>query len=388
MAAKVKRTIEEINQKIKQGKAVVLNAQEMTRLVRSSGKVKAAQEVDVVTTGTFSPMCSSGLFFNIGQDPPTMKVSSLTLNSVPCYSGIAAVDCYLGATEPTEDDPLNKVYPGGFKYGGGHVIEDLLLGKKIALQAKAYGTDCYPRKSLEKDITLSDLKQAIMLNPRNGYQNYNCAVNLENKIRYTYLGPLKGNMGNVNFATAGELSPLFNDPYFQTIGLGTRIFLGGGPGYVLGSGTQHNKVPARNKRGIPMSPAGTLMLRGELAGMDPRYVRGVSVVGYGCSLAIGLGIPIPVLNEEIAWFAGVGNDEIHMPVVDYAHDYPQGVKRVLEHVSYADLFSGEITVKHKKVPAVPLTSYSMSLEVADSLKSWIENGQFLLGQAQEKIESS
>ena len=387
MAEKVKRTIEEINQKIKQGKAVVLNAQEMTKLVRSSGKVKAAQEVDIVTTGTFSPMCSSGLFFNIGQDPPTIKVSELTLNSVPCYTGIAAVDLYLGAAEPTEDDPLNKVYPGEFKYGGGHVIEDLLRGNSVYLKARAYGTDCYPRKSLEKEITLADLKQAVMVNPRNGYQNYNCAVNVKSKTRYTYLGPLKGNLGNANFATSGELSPLFNDPYFRTIGLGTRIFLGGGTGYVLGPGTQHNTRPARNERGIPMSPAGTLMVKGELSGMDPRFLRGVSVVGYGCSLAVGLGIPLPILNEDVAWYAGVGNDEIHMPVVDYAHDYPQGTKQVLEHVNFAELLSGEIRVQDRKVPTVPLTSYTMSLEVADTLKSWIEKGEFLLGEAQERIES-
>ena len=97
---KVHRTIAEINEKIRQGKAVVLNASEMTSLVRKEGKVKAALQVDVVTTGTFSPMCSSGLFFNIGQQPPTIKTSKVWLNGVPSYAGIAAVDAYIGATEP------------------------------------------------------------------------------------------------------------------------------------------------------------------------------------------------------------------------------------------------------------------------------------------------
>jgi len=45
---------------------------------------------------------------------------------VPAYGGIAAVDCYIGATEVVENDPLNSVYPGEFNYGGGHVIEDLV----------------------------------------------------------------------------------------------------------------------------------------------------------------------------------------------------------------------------------------------------------------------
>ena len=388
MSVEFKRTIAEINEKIKKGKAVVLNAKEMARLVREKGKKIAAREVDVVTTGTFSPMCSSGMLFNFGQHPPLIKASKVWLNGVSAYGGLAAVDAYLGVTEPAEDDPLNKVYPGQFKYGGGHVIEDLVRGKSVRLKALAYGTDCYPRKELEKDITLAELKNAILLNPRNCYQNYNCAVNLTNKIKYTYMGPLRPNLGNVNFATSGELSPLFNDPYFKTIGLGTKIFLGGGIGYVIGAGTQHNPGPVRNKRGIPMQPSGTLMVKGDLKQMQARFLRGVSIAGYGCSMAVGVGIPIPILNEEIAWYAGVSDEDIQMPVVDYGADYGQGKSRILKYVTYAELKSGQVEIEGKKVPAVPVTSYALSLEVADLLKKWIESGEFLLTEAQEKIETN
>ena len=72
-----------------------------------------------------------------------------------------------------KNDPLNKVHPGAFKYGGGHVIEDLLKGKAVRLSCESYVTDCYPRKELEKDITLADLKFAMLLNPRNCYQRNN-----------------------------------------------------------------------------------------------------------------------------------------------------------------------------------------------------------------------
>lgn len=382
---KVHRTIAEINEKIRQGKAVVLNATEMTSLVRKAGKVKAAQQVDVVTTGTFSPMCSSGLLFNIGQQPPTIKTAKVWLNGVPAYAGIAAVDAYIGATEPTEDDPLNKVYPGRFTYGGGHVIEDLVKGKRVHLKAEAYGTDCYPRKTLEKKLSLSELRNAILFNPRNAYQNYNCAINKTSRLKYTYMGPLKSNMGNANYATAGELSPLFNDPYFLTIGLGTRIFLGGGIGYVLGEGTQHVAEPKRTERGLPLTPSGTLMVKGDLKTMNPRYLRGVSIVGYGCSLAVGLGIPIPVLNEEIAWFTGVADEDILVPVVDYGEDYPNGYPSPYGHVSFAQLRQGEVHIEGKTIPTTPLTSYSLSLEVAEELKRWIQQGKFLLTEAQESI---
>ncbi len=366
---------------------MVVNAEEMVEIVKKEGKVRAAQEVDVVTTGTFSPMCSSGLLFNIGQQPPVMKVSKLWLNNVPCYSGIAAVDAYLGATEPSEDDPLNKVHPGRFSYGGAHVMEDLLRGKAVHLRATAYGTDCYPRREIDKDVTLADLPDAIMLNPRNCYQNYNAAVNLTSRTIYTYMGPLKSNCANCNFATAGQLSPPFNDPYYKTIGMGTRIFLGGSVGYVIGEGTQHVSKPQRNEHGVPENPSGTLMLKGDFKKMKARYVRAQSILGYGVSLAVGVGIPIPVLNEEMAYFTGVSDADITMPVKDYGYDYPNGISRNLGRVSFEQLRSGEIEVNGKKTSTVPVTSYSMSLEVANELKKWIEKGDFMLTEKVDDIPS-
>jgi len=387
MTHEVKKTVAEINRRIEQGKAVVLTAAEMVETVRRLGKVKAAKEVDVVTTGTFSPMCSSGMLFNFGQEPPTLKAQKVRLNNVPAHAGLAAVDAYIGATELPKEDPLNKIHPGRFKYGGAHVIEDLLRGKAVRLFCESYGTDCYPRRELEKDVTLADLKYAQLLNPRNCYQNYNVAVNLTSRIIYTYMGPLKPNARNANFATAGELSPLFNDPYLKTIGLGTRIFMGGGTGYVIGAGTQHDPKPKRNERGIPISASGTLMVKGDLKGMNARYVRAVSILGYGVSLAMGIGIPIPILNEDMAFFTGVSDADIEMPVKDYGHDYPNGIGRSLGLVTYAECRTGEIMVNGKKTQAVPLTSLSMSLEVAEKLKEKIEQGKFLLTEPVEPIPS-
>ena len=383
---KVIKTIAEINERIKKGRAVVLNAEEMTEAVRRMGPEKAAREVDVVTTGTFSPMCSSGLLFNIGQpEPPKIRTTRVWMNDVPAYAGLAAVDADLGATELPEDDPQNKVYPGQFKYGGAHVIEDLVAGRSVHLRATSYGTDCYPRRSLDRTVTLADLTCAQLLNPRNCYQNYNAAVNCTSRTIYTYMGPLKPDMRNVNFATAGCLSPLFNDPWFRTIGTGTRIFLGGGQGYVIGAGTQHDPSPQRTEKGLPLSGSGTLMVRGDLKGMKPRYLRGLSLTGYGVSLSVGVGIPIPILNEEMAAFTGVSNEDILMPVKDYGYDYPNGLPRVIQHVRFSDLLSGEVEIQGRKIPTVPLTSHVISLEIADTLKAWIEKGEFLLTEAVDRI---
>jgi len=381
----VEKTYEEINARIKAGEAVVVTAEEMVDIVRKHGPESAARTIDVVTTGTFAPMCSSGMFFNFGQMTPTIKASKVWLNKVPAYGGLAAVDAYLGATEPSEDDPLNKIYPGEFPYGGGHVIEDLLRGKRLLLEAKAYGTDCYNARKMKKEVSLDDLPYALLCNPRNGYQNYNCAVNLSDKAVYTYMGMLKPKCRNANYCSAGELSPLLNDPLYKTIGVGTRIFLGGGMGYVTWRGTQHNPKAPRGENGVPVKPAGTLMVQGDLKTMSADWLRGVSILGYGCSLAVGLGIPIPILNAEMATFTGVSDSELYTQVVDYGYDYTNGIARSYGEVSYAQLKSGEIEVNGKKVPTAPLSSVVKAREIAELLKKQITEGTFLLNRPAELL---
>jgi uncharacterized protein (DUF39 family) len=382
MSLQVEKSYAEINAKIKSGQVVVVTAEEMIDIVKDHGAVEAARQVDVVTTGTFAPMCSSGAFINFGHSVPGIKASKVWLNNVPAYGGIAAVDCYVGATEPCEDDPLNKVYPGEFSYGGGHVIQDLLAGKSVYLKATSYGTACYPSRGFEKQITLESLPNATLCNPRNGYQNYNCAINLTKKTVYTYMGTLKPNAGNANYCSAGQLSPLFNDPYYKTIGLGTRIFLGGGVGYVTFNGTQHNSSVERTPGGVPLSPAGTLWVMGDLKQMSPDWLVGVSIQGYGCSLAVGLGIPIPILNEEMAQYTAVSDEDLFTNIIDYGEDYPLGRSKSYGRVSYAQLKSGSIDLDGAKVQTVPLSSIVRAREIADTLKDWIQGGDFYIGEPQ------
>ena len=382
---KVSKTYEEINARIKAGEAIVVTAEEMVGIVRKKGAEQAAREVDVVTTGTFAPMCSSGMFFHFGQMVPTIKASRVWVNKVPAYAGLAAVDAYIGATEPCEDDPLNKIYPGEFRYGGGHVIEDLLRGKKVLLEAKAYGTDCYAGRKMKKEVGLDDLPFALLCNPRNGYQNYNCAVNLSDRAVYTYMGMLKPHCRNANYCSAGELSPLLNDPLYRTIGIGTRIFLGGGIGYVTWHGTQHNPTVPRTPGGVPRKAAGTMMVQGDLKQMSPDWLRGVSILGYGNSLAVGLGIPIPILNGEMAAYTGVADKDLYTQIVDYGHDYTNGIVRSYGEVSYAQLKSGSIVVNGKEVHTAPLSSVVKAREIASLLKEWISSGRFLLNRPAETL---
>ena len=385
---RVKKSIEEINRKISQGKAVVVTAEEMVDIVAEEGPKNAFKKVDVVTTGTFGTMCSSGAFINFGHTKPKIRASKVWFNEVEAYGGIAAVDCFLGATQVREEDPLNKVHPGKFEYGGGHVIEDLIAGRSVRFKARGYGTDCYPLRELEKEVCLQDLRNAYLYNPRNAYQNYNTAANLSERTIYTYLGILRPNLGNVNYSTSGQFSPLLNDPFYWTIGVGTRIFLGGAPGVVSWAGTQHDPDARRGENGVVTEGAGTLAVTGDMKEMSPEFIRGASIVGYGCSLMVGLGVPVPIINEDMAYFTGVANRDLFYQVIDYGLDYPNGISRSLGEVSYEQLMSGSIELQGRTVPTAPLASYSMAGRISRILKTWILEDRFSLGVPQVPLPTA
>ncbi|MCJ7605774.1 MAG: homocysteine biosynthesis protein, partial [Dehalococcoidales bacterium] len=165
---------------------------------------------------------------------------------------------------------------------------------------------------------------------------------------------------------------------YKTIGIGTKIFLGGGEGYVAWQGTQHNPGVPRTDGGVPRKPSGTLAVIGDLKQMKAQWLRGVSMQGYGATLIVGIGVPIPVLSEEILKYAAVTDADIYAPVVDYSEAYPNRKPDALGEVSYAQLKSGEIKVNGKKIPTASLSSYSRAVEIAGTLKDWIQKGEFTL----------
>jgi uncharacterized protein (DUF39 family) len=209
------------------------------------------------------------------------------------------------------------------------------------------------------------MNEAMLFNMRNAYQNYNVAVNLGNKVIYTYMGVLQPRMRNANYCTAGQLSPLLNDPLYRTVGAGTRIFLGGGQGYVVSHGTQHNPGVRRTERGVPKVPAGTLSVTGDLKQMSPRWLRGASFTGYGVTLTVGVGLPIPILNEESSFRRS--RDEDPAPVVDYS-DVSQLQPEILAEVMVAQPVRRDLWRK-----VITRTFFlRQSPEIALTLKQWLK----------------
>ena len=358
------KTYAEINEKIKKGTAVVLTAEEVSELAKTLSPKEIAEKVDVVTTATFGAMCSSGAFLNFGHANPPIRMEKIELNGVRVSGGLAAVDTYVGATDCNSENP---------SYGGAHIIEDLIAGKEITLEAWGKGTDCYPRKHIKTVITKDTINEAILYNPRNAYQNYNVATNSTDKIKYTYMGTLLPKLRKASYSTAGELSPLLNDPECRTIGLGTRIFLCGTEGYVTWNGTQFHSTKETNEYGIPTSNARTIAVIGDLKNMSTEFLRGVYYEKYGVSMFVGIGIPIPILDEDLARRVSIRNEQIETTVVDYGDG-----NKILGKTNYAALQSGEIEVNGHKIKTTPVASLAKARQIADILKSWIQKGDFLL----------
>lgn len=365
MKKKNGRSISEINEKIRNGDVQVLTASEFKDLVESSGVKVAFKEVDVVTTGTFGAMCSSGVIINIGHSDPPIKIQNAWINDVPVPHPGAAVDLYIGATIGSEIDP--------FEYGGAHVIEDLIAGKEVDLRATAYGTDCYPRTRLETTLTKDDLNQFELLNFRNGYQRYACATNGRDETIYTYMGKLLPKFRNANYSGAGELNPLTNDPDYETIGLGTRIFLGGGQGYVIGEGTQHS----------PGNRFGTISVKGDAKKMSPEFIRGAAFTNYGTSLYVGIGIPIPILNEGIAEKVAIRDGTIETDIIDYG--IPRRDRGSIRTTNYGELKSGKIEINGNTVKVTSLSSLKTAHKITETLKAWIASASFYLTSPVERL---
>ncbi|HPF51089.1 MAG TPA: homocysteine biosynthesis protein [Draconibacterium sp.] len=357
------KTYEEINRKLKSGEAVVLTAEEVAKMALEMSPEEIVEKVDVVTTATFGAMCSSGAIINFGHANPPIRMEKIRLNGVPCYEGLAAVDSYIGATACDPDRP---------EYGGAHVIQDMLDGKDVLLEAWAKGTDCYPRKHIKTWININTVNEFTLFNPRNAYQNYNVAVNTTQTIKHTYMGTLLPNLRNATYSTSGELSPLLNDPEFRTIGLGTRIFLGGTQGFVVWPGTQFHTTRPKNEYGIPTTNAATIAVMGNLKEMSSEYIQAAYFEKYGVSMFVGIGIPIPVLDADIARRVSINNSQIETSVLDYG---TVGTPK-LGQVTYEELKSGAIKVQGKKVRTAPVASLAKARKIADELKQWLLDGKF------------
>jgi uncharacterized protein (DUF39 family) len=170
----------------------------------------------------------------------------------------------------------------------------------------------------------------------------------------------------------------------RTIGIGTRIFFGGATGYVAWHGTQFNTGKPANNHGIPVGNAATLALIGDARMMSTRFIRAAYFEKYGVSMFVGVGIPIPVLDEDMARRVMIRNSQIETSIIDYGspgHD-------VLGRADYGSLFAGEITLNGRKIRTAPLSSVRVAREIAETLREEIAAGRFLITEPVEQFQKT
>ena len=294
-----KKTLEEINQKIEKGTAVVMTADELCNLIRDEQKI-TIDDIDVVTTATKGLMSGTVaiLAFRVEEAAVFKSVTELYMNDVPCAVGpcpneyLGLIDCIVYGTAHSISQP--------HKYGGGHLFRDLLENKEIDIR---YIT--IEGKTVETSLRFEDVYFAKMMGIRNTFKNYLAFVNPHTEVINTIFSaqPFQGNLTQATFCGCGEINPLQKDPNHDIIGTGSPILMNGNIGYVIGKGTRSSK-----KKPNMMGMAG-------MHGMQPKYTGGFNT-SMGPDSINSWAVPIPVLNDTIFQNVITIDEETEMVITD------------------------------------------------------------------------
>jgi putative methanogenesis marker 16 metalloprotein len=294
----MQRTVEEINEKIAKGEAVVLTAREVEVLI-DEGRDSEVREVDVVTTGTMGLMSGTYalLSFPIARAGMHRRFKKGSINGIPISIGpcpnenLGLVDCMVFGTSRSQENP---------RYGGGHLFRDLVEGKEIHVEATSDKDD-----TVEATVSLDNMPTARLMSSRHLFRNYRAFINPSNQeVRSIFhCMPFPPDYGGLNFSGCGHFNPIQNDPQLRSIGIGTRLLFNGMEGFVTGSGT----------RSSPESP--NLMTVAEMKGMDPALMGGFQTAE-GPECIASYAVAIPVLDDSVLGQVMTMDDRIPLSVVD------------------------------------------------------------------------
>ncbi len=289
------KTVQEIQEKIWKGEAVVYTAAEFKGLVRE-GQTLSAADVDVVTTGTCGVVSGTAAILSVPVAPPGSfeRAEKVWLNGVPCFPGpcpnerLGLVDLIVSGTAHA-----------GMDYGGGHLLRDIIAGNPVEVVVEARD------QTFEATVTLGDLPFARMFTTRSAFKNYTAFVNRRSTTVATIFSVrgLAGPCREVSVSGCGEINPLQNDPARLSILTGSPILLNGAAGIVVGEGT----------RSSPERP--NLSVSADIAGMQPQYLGGFRTSA-SPECFISIAAPIPVLDDRQIAMLSVLDEEISLPIAD------------------------------------------------------------------------
>ena len=311
----------EILERIERGEAVVLTAEEVSRLVEDEDR-SSLDEVDVVTTATRAVMSGTYalLSFPVAGPGSFLRAKNVWLNGIsaqvgPCPNeNLGVLDMVIFGTAHSRDRP---------DYGGGHLFRDLVEGKTIQVEVQ---TD--EGGLLQAEVGLEDMPQARMFGSRHAFKNYSAFVNPGSRPVRTifHARGFEPHCQVATFSGCGQINPLKNDPLLETIGIGTRILLNGAEGYVLGTGT-------RSSRDRP-----NLSGFADMHHMTAEYMGGF-VTGLGPECICSLAVPVPVISSTILEEIARRDREIALPVNDI------NTRTVIGQANYGDVWGEDVDLE-------------------------------------------
>ncbi len=362
------KNINEINEKIKAGKAQVLTAQEAKSLIKEKGIDYFTKNADIVTFASFEMHTNALLYLSFGQTDPLIYFSEAYINNIPAYPcgpTDLALSCIMSSNETPE-------------YGGAHVLEELIKGKDIHMKATGRNLEFFTNKEFETWFNLKTVNNGKLFLNQAFIQNNIVATNSGDKDINTPMGTLIGKLENSTYNSSSYLNPLINDPFAETIGIGTKIWVAGAEGLIAGHGSYHNPLQKRNEHGIPVGQGITLSAVADIHAMNPKWIRGGYIKSFGPVLYVGVGIPIPVLSEETAKHISVTDNDINSTIVDYS--IPRRTKPTFGQCTYRELRTSTVIINKKPTLSAPLSSMALALEICNELKSSILKKEFLLSE--------
>jgi putative methanogenesis marker 16 metalloprotein len=311
----------EILERIERGEAVVLTAEEVSRLVEDEDR-SSLDEVDVVTTATRAVMSGTYalLTFPVAGPGSFLRAKNVWLNGISAQVGpcpnekLGVLDMVIFGTAHSRDRP---------DYGGGHLFRDLVEGKTIQVEVQ---TD--EGGLLQAEVGLEDMPQARMFGSRHAFKNYSAFVNPGDQPVRTifHARGFEPHCQGATFSGCGQINPLKNDPLLETIGIGTRILLNGAEGYVLGTGT-------RSSRDRP-----NLSGFADMHHMTAEYMGGF-VTGLGPECICSLAVPVPVISSTILEEIARRDREIALPVNDI------NTRTVIGQANYGDVWGEDVDLE-------------------------------------------
>ncbi|MBE0515933.1 MAG: methanogenesis marker 16 metalloprotein [Methanophagales archaeon] len=295
------KSIEEINEKIKKGEAVVYTAEEFKEMLRNDEPV-TMDNVDVVTCATCGIMSGTAaiMLLPITGRGEFERAERIWLNDVPAFPGpcpnerLGVVDVIVYGTAHANSE-----------YGGGHLFRELVEGKEVTIKVETGD------KIIEKKVTIKDIEFARMFGIRVCFKNYMGFLNpVEGRVETIFsVKGLTGPYKEISVSGCGELNPLENDPMLKTIGVGTKILVNGAVGYVIGEGT-------RSSRERP-----NLSVIADMYDMNPTFMGGFTTSS-GPECITSIAIPIPVMDEEVISNLRILDEEIKLPIADIRNRVP------------------------------------------------------------------